>query len=121
MTQQSEAGGGGEDAAQDVATRSVGKYRHDLPDGGKAALGRAVGTDPVPQYPSVRSKSATPMQMRTDLARIESAYPTFSFMICMGWDGPRIEAWRDTTLSGLYAIITDDPDELRSELNMAVR
>ncbi len=61
------------------------------------------------------------MEMRTDLARFESTFPTFSFMICTGWDGPRIEAWRDTTLSGLYAIITDDPDELLRELNMAVR
>jgi hypothetical protein len=42
-------------------------------------------------------------------------------MICTGWDGPRFEAWRDTTPSGLYAIITDDPDELLRELNMAVR
>ena len=47
--------------------------------------------------------------MRTDLARLESAFPAFSFTICNGWGGPRIEAWRDTTLSGLYAIITDDP------------
>ena len=61
------------------------------------------------------------MQMRTDLARFESAFPAFSFMICKGWDGPRIEAWRDTTLSGLYAIITDDPRELWRELDMAVR
>ena len=61
------------------------------------------------------------MEMRADLARLESAFPTFSFMISTGWDGPRIEAWRDTTPSGLYAIITDDPDELLRELNMAIR
>ena len=121
MTQQAEADDRGDDAAGDVATRSVGKYRHDLADGGKAALGRAVGTDPVPQYPSVRPKSATPTGMRTDLARLESAFPAFSFTICNGWGGPRIEAWRDTSLSGLYAIITDDPDELWRELDMAVR
>ena len=83
---------------------------------------RAIGIDPLPtQRPSLQPKGATPLQMRTDLARFESAFPTFSFMICTGWDGPRIEAWRDTTLSGLYAIITDDPDELLRELNMAVR
>jgi hypothetical protein len=64
---------------------------------------------------------AAPTEMRTDIARLESAFPAFSFTICNGWGGPRIEAWRDTSLSGLYAIITDDPRELWRELDMAVR
>ena len=78
--------------------------------------------DPVlTRWPSYHPRGATPAEMRTDLARLEYAFPAFSFMICNGWDGPRIEAWRDTRLSGLYAIITDDPRELWRELDMAVR
>ena len=73
------------------------------------------------QCSSLQPACAAPVEMRPDLALFESAFPAFSFLICVGWDGPRIEAWRDTTLSGLYAIITDDPDELLRELNMAVR
>ena len=122
MTQQSETDGRGDDAAQDVATRDARKCKQDPAGGGNVGPRRAIGIDPLPtQRSSLQPKGATPLQMRTDLARFESAFPTFSFMICTGWDGPRIEAWRDTTLSGLYAIITDDPDELLRELNMAVR
>jgi len=58
---------------------------------------------------------------RQDLARLESAFPAFSFTICRGRRGPSFEAWRDTTRSGLYAIITDDPGELWRELDMAPR
>ena len=122
MTQQSETDGRGDDGAQDEATGGVRSYRNELLGGGKAAPVRAVGIDPVPAHcPSLQPTCATPVEMRADLARFESMFPAFSFMICMGWDGPRIEAWRDTTLSGLYAIITDDPGELWRELNMAVR
>jgi hypothetical protein len=122
MTQQSQTEGGRDDGAQDQATGGVRSYRSELLDAGKAAPVRAVGIDPVPaDCPSLQPACATPVEMRADLARFESTFPAFSFMICMGWDGPRIEAWRDTTLSGLYAIITDDPGELWRELNMAVR
>jgi hypothetical protein len=122
MTQQSEADDKGGDAAEDVATHGTSKYRQDLPGEGKADPRRAIGIDTVlVQGPSLQPKGATPMEMRTDLARLESAFPAFSFSICKGWDGPRFEAWRDTALSGLYAIITDDPCELWRELNMAVR
>jgi hypothetical protein len=65
--------------------------------------------------------AAASMKMRADLARLASAFPAFSITICKGWDGPRFEAWRNTTLSGLYAIITDDPGELWRELDMADR
>ena len=122
MTQQSETDGRGDDAAQDVATHGATSSRQDAPSGGKADPERAVGIDPAPtQCPSLQPKGAVPMETRIDLAQLESAFPAFSFMICQGWDGPRVEAWRDTTLSGLYAIITDDPRELWCELNMAVR
>ena len=122
MTQQSETGCGGDDGAQDEATGGVRRYRNKLPGVGKAAPVRAAGIDPVPAHPSsLQPTWATPVEIRAHLARFESMFPAFSFMICMGWDGPRIEAWRDTTLSGLYAIITDDPGELWRELNLAVR
>jgi hypothetical protein len=122
MTQQSETDGRGDDAAQDVATRDAHKCKKDPAGRGNVGPRRTIGIDPLPtQRSSLQPKDATPLQMRTDLTRFESAFPAFSFMICAGWDGPRFEAWRDTTLSGLYAIITDDPDELLRELNMAVR
>src|ERR1700729_23920 len=113
MTQQSEADGRGDDAAQDVATCDARISKQDPVGRGNVGPRRAIGVDPLPTQRSLlQPKGATQLQMRTDLARFESAFPTFSFMISTGWDGPRIEAWRDTTPSGLYAIITDDPDEL---------
>jgi hypothetical protein len=120
MTQQSEADDRGDAAAEDVAAHH--KCRQDLPSEGKADPGRDICMDPVlTQWPLLQPKDATPIWMWTDLARLESAFPAFSFAICKGWDGPRFEAWRDATLSGLYAIITDNPRELWRELNMAVR
>jgi len=122
MTQQSEADDRGDDAAQDVDTHATHTDDQDLPGGGKTRPGRAIGMDDVlTRWPSHHPRDATPMEMWTDLARLESAFPAFSFMIRKGWDGPRFEAWRDTTLSGLYAIVTDDPYELWRELNTAVR
>ena len=122
MTQQSATDGRGDDAAHDAATRDARICERDPAGRRNVGPSRAIGVDPLPtQRSSVQPKGATPLPMRTDLTRFESAFPTFSFMISTGWDGPRIEAWRDTTLSGLYAIITDDPDELLRELNMAVR
>ena len=122
MTLQSETDGRGDDAAWDVATRDARRCKQDPAGGGNVGPRRAICIDPLPtQRSSLHPKGATRLQMRSDLARFESAFPTFSFMISTGWDGPRIEAWRDTTPSGLYAIITDDPDELLRELNMAVR
>jgi hypothetical protein len=122
MTQQSETDGRGDEAAQDVATRDAHQSKQDTAGEGNVVPRHAIGIDPLPtQRSSLPPKGTPPLQMQTDLTRFESAFPTFSFMICTGWDGPRIEAWRVTTLSGLYAIITDDPDELLRELNMAVR
>ena len=122
MTQQSETGGRGDDAVQDVATRDARKCKQGPAGGGNVGPRRAICIDPLPtQRSSLHPKGATRLQMRSDLARFESAFPTFSFMISAGWDGPRFEAWRDTTPSGLYAIITDDPGELLHELEMAVR
>jgi hypothetical protein len=122
MTQQSEAEDRGDAAAEDVAAHDIYKCRQDLPGGGKADPGRVFGTDPLlTRWPSLHPKDATPMWMRTDLARLQSAFPAFSFTICRGRRGLSFEAWRDTTRSGLYAIITDDPGELWRELDMAPR
>ena len=121
MTQQSETDKGDAEA-EDGVTLGIHKCRRGLPSGGKADPGRAFGMDPVlTQWPSQHPKDTTPLWMRTDLARLESAFPAFSFTICRGRRGPSFEAWRDTTRSGLYAIITDDPGELWRELDMAPR
>jgi hypothetical protein len=122
MTQQSEADDGRDDAATDVVGHGIHESRQDAPSGARNDPRRACDIEPVlARQPSLHLNDAPPAWMRTDLARLESAFPAFSFVICRGWHGPRFEAWRDTTLSGLYAIITDDPRELWRELDMAVR
>jgi hypothetical protein len=108
MTQQSDADARGDNAAEDATSHAVHRRR-------------ACGIDPVrTRWPSLpHPKEGTPTEMWTALARLESAFPAFSFAICRGWGGPRFEAWRDTARSGLYAIITDDPRELWHELRTA--
>jgi hypothetical protein len=122
MTQQSEADDRGDAAAEDVAAHHIHKCRQDLPSEGKADPGHPFGADlMLTRWPSLHPKDATPIEMRTDLARLQSAFPAFSFTICRGRRGPSFEAWRDITQSGLYAIITDDPGELWRELDTALR
>jgi hypothetical protein len=122
MTQQSEADDRGVDATEDAAAHGVHKRRQDLLSEGRADSERAFGMDrALTRWPSLHPKDGPPMWMRTDLALLESAFPAFSFTICRGRRGPSFEAWRDTTRSGLYAIITDDPGELWRELDMARR
>jgi hypothetical protein len=105
-----------------VAAHQIHKCRQDLPSEGKADPGHPFGADlMLTQWPSLHPKDGTPMWMRADLALLESAFPALSFTICRGRRGPSFEAWRDTTRSGLYAIITDDPGELWRELDMAPR
>lgn len=57
-----------------------------------------------------------PEGMRADLARLEAAFPAFSFAIRRGLRGFTFEAWRDSMAAGLYAVITADPGELWREL-----
>jgi hypothetical protein len=122
MTQQSEADDERDDAATDVVGHRIHGSRQDAPSGARDDPRRACDMEPVPtRQHSLHLNDAPPARMRTDLARLESAFPAFSFAICSGWHGPRFEAWRDTTPSGLYAIITDDPHELWRELGMAER
>jgi hypothetical protein len=62
--------------------------------------------------------SPGPERMRADLARLEAAFPAFSFAIRRGLSGFTFEAWRDSMAGGLYAVITADPGELWRELVM---
>ena len=122
MTQRSEAEDGRDDPATDVVGHGIHESRQNAPSGARDDLRRACDLEPVLTWqPSLHLNDAPSALMRTDLTRLESAFPAFSFAICSGWHGPRFEAWRDTTRSGLYAIITDDPHELWRELGMAER
>lgn len=117
-TQQSETDDRGA-AADDIPADGVHSCRQDPPGGDKVDLGRTCGMDSVPASrpaPPPHPRAATPTEMRTDLAQLESAFPAFSFAICTGWRGPRFEAWRVAPQGGLYAIITDDAGELWREL-----
>jgi hypothetical protein len=64
---------------------------------------------------------ATPSWMRADLARLQAAFPAFSFAIRRGLRGFTFEAWRDPAAGGLYAVITDDLRELWRELERTRR
>jgi hypothetical protein len=48
---------------------------------------------------------------------LEADYPQWCFAIRPGYGGSRVEAYRPHTTSGLYALITADPAELRRELD----
>lgn len=61
----------------------------------------------------------TPLWMQADLAKLETAFPAFSFAIRRSWRGFRFEAWRDSAAVGLYAVITGDSGELWRELDKA--
>jgi hypothetical protein len=64
----------------------------------------------------LRGKLAAPSWMQAELVRLQAAFPEFSFGICPGWRGPMFEAWKETGTGGLYAVITQDAQELRREL-----
>jgi hypothetical protein len=122
MTQQPEADDGRDDATTNVVGHGSEDSRQDAPGRAGDDPWRACDRESVLIWqPLLNLKDFMPMRMRTDLTRLESAFPAFSFAICSGWHGPRFEAWRDVTRSGLYAIITDDPCELWRELGMAER
>jgi len=80
-----------------------------------------VGELALTRWSVLMPMGVTPSWMRVDLARLESAFPEFSFTISRNWRGFRFEAWRNTAADGLYAVITDDPNELWHELEMAQR
>ena len=64
----------------------------------------------------LRGRRAAPPWMRAELVRLQAAFPEFAFGICPGWRGPMFEVWRDTGTGGLYAVITQDAQEVWGEL-----
>lgn len=85
---------------------------HECPDAVALAIARWSVMVPM---------GVAPSWMLAAVARLESAFPAFSFTVGRGWRGLRFEAWRDSDTDGLYAVITDDPRELWRELAMAQR
>jgi hypothetical protein len=53
------------------------------------------------------------------VSELEADYPQWRFAIRQGYGGQRVEAHRPQSTSGLYALITADPAELRRELDNA--
>ena len=62
-------------------------------------------------------RAGAPLWMRAELVRLGTAFPAFSFSIRPSWRGLTFEAWRDNSVSGLYAVITQDATELWRELD----
>jgi hypothetical protein len=60
-----------------------------------------------------------PMDRNGLLCELQADYPQWHFAIRQGYGGPRLEAHRPHPTSGLYAVITADPAELRHELDSA--
>ena len=57
--------------------------------------------------------------LHSAVSQLEADYPHWSFAIKPGYGGPRVEAHRPHSTSGLYALITADLAELRRELDRA--
>lgn len=71
----------------------------------------------VPWRSALGLRLGVPWLMCTELERLQTAFPEFSFRICHGWRGPAFEARRDPHPGGgLYAVITRDAAELWHEL-----
>jgi hypothetical protein len=68
-----------------------------------------------------RPRSGAPLWMLTELVRLRTAFPEFSFGICPGWRGLTFEAWRAPGPGGLCAVITSDAGELWQELAASQR
>ncbi len=58
-----------------------------------------------------------PRPLHALVSELEADYPQWRFAIRPGYGGPRVEAHRPHRSSGLYALITADPAELRQELD----
>ena len=53
------------------------------------------------------------------VSELQADYPGWCFAVRHRFDGSRLEACRTQATSGLYAVITADPAELRQELDNA--
>ena len=60
-----------------------------------------------------------PALLHTLLGKLQADYPGWCFTVRHRFDGSRLEACRTQATSGLYAVITADPAELRRELDNA--
>lgn len=60
-----------------------------------------------------------PTDPHGQLRDLQADYPHWHFAIRPGYGGPRLEAHRPHPTTGLYAVITADPAELRQELDNA--
>ncbi|MGP0025037.1 MAG: hypothetical protein ACLPKE_17005 [Streptosporangiaceae bacterium] len=67
-------------------------------------------------WPALYAAQGIPLRMGAELERLRAAFPAYSFGICRGWRGLAFEAWRDASMDGLYAVITQDVGELWREL-----
>jgi len=105
-----------------VVTRRELRDSKDAGSGDRAArASSAVGELTLARWSVLLPLGITPAWMRIALARLESAFPEFSFVISRGCHGLRFEAWRTSAADGLYAVITADPRELWHELEGAQR
>ncbi len=60
-----------------------------------------------------------PGLLRALVGELQAEYPGWCFTVRRRFDGSRLEACRAQATSGLYAVITADPAELRRELDNA--
>jgi hypothetical protein len=74
------------------------------------------GALPGAGWSALLARPVIPLWMRAQLARLQAAFPEFSFTIGPGWRGLTFEAWRASGGAGLYAVITQDAAELWREL-----
>ena len=72
-------------------------------------------------WPATLRRPGAPLWMLTEVVRLRTAFPEFSFSLCPGFRGPTFEAWREPGQDGLYAMITQDPGELWRELEATQR
>jgi hypothetical protein len=82
---------------------------------------RAPGPGPPgPGNPAAHGKRWTMAVSEQHVRELRLEYPGLEFRLGRGWDGPVIETWRERAPGGgFYAMIGDDPDELRKELDAA--
>jgi hypothetical protein len=79
------------------------------------------GCEELPPMPPTEPVTADQPKhpLHAVVSELEADYPQWRFAIRQGYGGPRVEAHRPHSTSGLYALITADPAELRLELDNA--
>jgi hypothetical protein len=79
------------------------------------------GCEELPPMPPTEPVTADQPKnpLHAVVSELEADYPQWCFAIRQGYGGPRVEAHRPHSTSGLYPLITADPAELRLELDNA--